>query len=154
MGWQPELNTPCQHHRRAAAAGVPGDLAVEERLASLMRWNALAMVVRANQAYGELVGISPATPARPICSRPVSTISSMPAKGWSRASTAATWCSFSRTARPACTRAPSFEGFLSEQDLLHFRQEITAHGGVRGLCSYPHPWSMPDFGSFRLAPWA
>jgi pyruvate dehydrogenase E1 component len=34
----------------------PGDLAIEERLASLMRWNALAMVVRANQAYGELGG--------------------------------------------------------------------------------------------------
>ncbi len=34
----------------------PGDLAVEERLASLMRWNALAMVVRANKAYGELGG--------------------------------------------------------------------------------------------------
>ena len=34
----------------------PGDLAVEERLASLMRWNALAMVVRANGAYGELGG--------------------------------------------------------------------------------------------------
>ena len=34
----------------------PGDLAVEERLASLMRWNALAMVVRANQAHGDLGG--------------------------------------------------------------------------------------------------
>ena len=34
----------------------PGDLAIEERLACLMRWNALAMVVRANQAYDELGG--------------------------------------------------------------------------------------------------
>ena len=34
----------------------PGDLAIEERLGSLMRWNALAMVVRANKAYGELGG--------------------------------------------------------------------------------------------------
>src|SRR6202158_3597985 len=34
----------------------PGDLAIEERLTAIMRWNALAMVVRANQAYGELGG--------------------------------------------------------------------------------------------------
>jgi len=34
----------------------PGDLAIEERLASLMRWNALAMVARANAAYGDLGG--------------------------------------------------------------------------------------------------
>ena len=34
----------------------PGDLALEERITAIMRWNALAMVVRANQAYGELGG--------------------------------------------------------------------------------------------------
>ena len=34
----------------------PGDLAIEEKLASLMRWNALAMVAKANAAYGELGG--------------------------------------------------------------------------------------------------
>ncbi len=45
-----------EHHCRTGAAQLPGDLAVEERLASLMRWNALAMVVRANKAYGELGG--------------------------------------------------------------------------------------------------
>ena len=36
--------------------GYPGDLAMEERITSLIRWNALAMVVRANQAHGELGG--------------------------------------------------------------------------------------------------
>ncbi|HNN35329.1 MAG TPA: pyruvate dehydrogenase (acetyl-transferring), homodimeric type, partial [Ottowia sp.] len=41
------------------------------------------------------------------------------------------------------------EGRLSEQDLLHFRQELTAPGaGARGLCSYPHPYLMPDFWQF------
>ena len=34
----------------------PGDLAIEERLTAIIRWNALAMVVRANKAYGELGG--------------------------------------------------------------------------------------------------
>jgi pyruvate dehydrogenase E1 component len=57
IAWQPSHNTPCinsisvEHQPR-----FPGDLATEERLASIMRWNALAMVVRANQAYGELGG--------------------------------------------------------------------------------------------------
>ena len=51
IGWQPQLNTP--YVNTVAAQNQPafaGDLAVEERLASIMRWNALAMVVRANQA--------------------------------------------------------------------------------------------------------
>ena len=57
VGWQPQLNTPYVNTVAAQAQPTfPGDLAIEERLASLMRWNALAMVVRANQAYGELGG--------------------------------------------------------------------------------------------------
>ncbi len=51
VGWRPELNSP--YVNTIAAQQQPefaGDLAVEERLASLMRWNALAMVVRANKA--------------------------------------------------------------------------------------------------------
>jgi pyruvate dehydrogenase E1 component len=40
-------------HKQGA---YPGDLAIEERITSVVRWNALAMVVRANQAYGELGG--------------------------------------------------------------------------------------------------
>jgi pyruvate dehydrogenase E1 component len=51
IGWQPELCTPYQNTIAVDEQPVfPGDLALEERLASLMRWNALAMVVRANQA--------------------------------------------------------------------------------------------------------
>ena len=57
IGWQPDLNTPYVNTVAVQAQpAFPGDLAIEERLASLMRWNALAMVVRANQAYGELGG--------------------------------------------------------------------------------------------------
>ncbi len=49
---QPELNTPYVNTIAVEEQPTfPGDLAIEERLASLMRWNALAMVVRANQAY-------------------------------------------------------------------------------------------------------
>jgi pyruvate dehydrogenase E1 component len=45
-----------QLDRGGPAAGLSGDLAIEETLGSLMRWNALAMVARANAAYGELGG--------------------------------------------------------------------------------------------------
>ena len=51
--WEPDLATPYIHSIPVnEQPDFPGDLALEERLASLMRWNALAMVVRANQAYG------------------------------------------------------------------------------------------------------
>ena len=57
IGWQAELSSPYVNTLRVESQPpFPGDLAIEERLGSLMRWNALAMVVRANQAYGELGG--------------------------------------------------------------------------------------------------
>ena len=57
IAWTPTRGTPYVNsipvdHQPA----FPGDLAMEERIASLVRWNALAMVVRANKAYGELGG--------------------------------------------------------------------------------------------------
>jgi pyruvate dehydrogenase E1 component len=55
--WQPDLATPYVNTVAVAQQpAFPGDLAMEERLGSLMRWNALAMVARANAAYGELGG--------------------------------------------------------------------------------------------------
>ncbi|MEX1166490.1 MAG: pyruvate dehydrogenase (acetyl-transferring), homodimeric type, partial [Hydrogenophaga sp.] len=57
VGWTPELNTPYVNTIAVDQQPVfPGDLEIEERLCSLMRWSALAMVVKANQAYGELGG--------------------------------------------------------------------------------------------------
>jgi pyruvate dehydrogenase E1 component len=57
VGWQPARGTPYVNTIPADKQPTfPGDLAIEERLASIMRWNALAMVVRANQAYGDLGG--------------------------------------------------------------------------------------------------
>ena len=55
--WSPELVTPYVNTIPVQAQQpYPGDLAIEEKLASLMRWNALAMVAKANGAYGELGG--------------------------------------------------------------------------------------------------
>jgi len=106
VGWSPELVTPYVNTIPVERQPVfPGDLAIEEKLASIMRWNALAMVVRANSAYGNSAGTSRATRARRTCSRSASIISS----GRGTSSRAATSCSSSRTARPASMPAPSWK---------------------------------------------
>ena len=109
IGWQPELCTPYLNTIAVNEQPVfPGDLAIEERLASLMRWNALAMVVRANQVESggssELGGHIASTPVQPTCLKPGSTISSGRERALLKGSTAATWCSSSRTVRRACTQ--------------------------------------------------
>jgi hypothetical protein len=76
----------------------PGDLGIEERLTAIMRWNALAMVVRANQAYGELGGhiASSGSTTSSAATGPPTRRRAMP-----------TWSTSSRIRRLACTRAPS-----------------------------------------------
>lgn len=64
VDWQPARGTPYVNTVPVQRqAPFPGDLATEERLASIMRWNALAMVVRANQAHGRAG--RPHRPSRP-----------------------------------------------------------------------------------------
>ena len=124
----------------------PGDL-LEERLASIMRWNALAMVVRANQAYGRT-----GRAHRQLCQR-----SRFVESGFNhffRARERARGSTGRPGVLPAAQRARRvcrafLEGRLSEKDLMHYRQEITAPAaGAQGPCSYPHPWLMPDFRQF------
>ena len=103
--WSPELVTPYVNTIAVdQQPAFPGDLAIEERLASLMRWNALAMVVRANAAYGELGGhIASYASAADLFEVGFNHFFQRA----QRRRRAATWCSSSRTARRACTRAPS-----------------------------------------------
>ncbi|MFA4914754.1 MAG: pyruvate dehydrogenase (acetyl-transferring), homodimeric type, partial [Burkholderiaceae bacterium] len=129
----------------SAQPPYPGDLNIERRIAGVMRWNALAMVVRANQANGELGGhIASYASAADLFE-----------VGFNH---------FFKAATPDCPgdlvfmqphSAPGIyaraflEGFLSADDLAHYRQEIQAtEKGLRGLSSYPHPWLMPDFWQF------
>ena len=146
IGWQPELNTPYINTIAVEdQPGFPGDLAVEERLASLMRWNALAMVVRANQAYGELGGhIASYASAADLFEI-----------GFNHFFHARNQVHlgdlvfFQPHSAPGIYARAFLEGRLSEADLLHYRQEISAPAsGARGLSSYPHPWLMPDFWQF------
>ena len=144
--WQPDLNTPYVNTIPSSAQpAFPGDLAVEERLASLMRWNALAMVVRANKAYGELGGhIASYASAADLFEAGFNHFfhARSPAHGGDLVF-------FQPHSSPGVYARAYLEGRLTEADLMHYRQEITApDSGARGLCSYPHPYLMPDFWQF------
>ena len=109
IGWQPDAGTPYVNTIAVdAAAAVPrATWRWRSALASLMRWNALAMVVRANQAYGELGGhIASYASAADLFEVGFNHFF----RARRRRRTAATWCSSSRTARPASMRAPSSKG--------------------------------------------
>ena len=150
IGWQPDLVTPYVNTISVDRQPVfPGDLAMEERLASYMRWNALAMVVRANQAYGELGGhIASYASAADLFET-----------GFNHFFRARSddnlgdLVFFQPHSAPGVYARAFLEGRLEEADLLHYRQEICAPyartgKGARGLSSYPHPYLMPDFWQF------
>lgn len=137
----PYLNTVA----RADEPPFPGDLALEERIASINRWNALAMVVRANQAHGELGGhIASYASAADLFE--------VGFNHFFRAASAdqpGDLVYMQPHSAPGVYARAFLEGFLSEEDLALFRQEITAQAlGRRGLSSYPHPWLMSDFWQF------
>jgi pyruvate dehydrogenase E1 component len=150
VGWSPELCTPyCNTIAVDDQPAFPGDLAIEERIASLMRWNALAMVVRANQAYGELGGhIASYASAADLFEA-----------GFNHFFHArddrhgGDLVFFQPHSAPGVYARAFLEGRLSADDLLHYRQELrapafTQGSGARGLSSYPHPYLMPDFWQF------
>ena len=148
--WEPELATPYVNSIPAnEQPDFPGDLAIEERLASLMRWNALAMVVRANQAYGELGGhIASYASAADLFETGFNHFFHA-REGLGAGQHRGDLVFFQPHSAPGVYARAFLEGRLTEQDLLHYRQEITASAnGARGLSSYPHPWLMPDFWQF------
>lgn len=154
IGWQPQLNTPYVNTVAVQNQPVfPGDLAVEERLASIMRWNALAMVVRANQAdlggSSELGGhIASYASAADLFESGFNHFFRA-REGLGEGQHRGDLVFFQPHSAPGVYARAFLEGRLSEQDLMHYRQELTAPAaGAQGLCSYPHPWLMPDFWQF------
>lgn len=121
-------------------AAYPGNLELEGRLRSLIRWNAMAMVVKANRESSELGGhiASFASSA---------TLYEVGFNHFFKGADAATGADlvfFQGHTSPGMYSRAFMEGRLSEEDLSRFRQEVD--GG--GLSSYPHPWLMPDFWQF------
>ena len=118
----------------------PGNLELEERITAINRWNALIMVMRGNKAYGGLGGhIASYASAAEIFETGFN--------HFFRAATedfAGDLIYFQPHSAPGVYARAYLEGRLSEQQLSNYRQEV----GGKGLCSYPHPWLMPDFWQF------
>lgn len=128
-------------------APMPGDLFMERRIRSLIRWNALAMVVRANRRPGDLGGhISSFASSATLydvgfnyffrAPRPTSSEDDYSRSG--------DLVYFQGHASPGIYARSFLEGRISEVQMDNFRREA----GDEGLSSYPHPWLMPDYWQF------
>jgi pyruvate dehydrogenase E1 component len=134
----PYINTiPAERQPR-----YPGNRELERRIKSFVRWNAMAMVVRANKRFDGLGGH-------------ISTFASSATlyeigfnhffKGRGADGYSGDQIYFQGHASPGMYARAFLEGRLSEENLDHFRRELQ---GTRGLSSYPHPWLQPDFWEF------
>src|SRR5271167_3736925 len=119
----------------------PGDQELERRIKSLIRWNALAMVVRANRVEHNIGGhISTYASA--------ATLYEVGFNHFFRARTdefEGDTIYYQGHAAPGVYARAFLEGRLSAEQLENFRRELRPGGG---LSSYPHPWLMPDFWEF------
>ena len=121
-------------------AHCPGNLEIEERLRSYMRWNAMAMVVKANRLDGDLGGHLSS----------FASLANMLGIGFNHFWHAPTadhggdLLYIQGHSSPGIYARAFLEGRLSEEQLLHFRREVDG----KGLSSYPHPKLMPDFWQF------
>ncbi len=121
-------------------AVMPGDLFMERRIRSLIRWNALAMVVRANRRPGDLGGHISSFASS-------ATLYDVGFNHFFRGPTdehPGDLIYFQGHASPGIYARSFLEGRLSESQLDNFRREVAGEG----LSSYPHPWLMPDYWQF------
>ena len=116
----------------------PGDRELERRIKSFVRWNALAMVVRANRESDGIGGhISTYASAATLYEVAFNHFFRGKDAGYD-----ADLIYFQGHASPGIYARAFLEGRLDEKDLRNFRHELREGGG---LSSYPHPWLMPDF---------
>jgi pyruvate dehydrogenase E1 component len=137
----PYINTIRPEHQ----APFPGDREMERRIKSLVRWNAMAMVVRANKKadpYGGGVGGHISTYASAATLFEIGFNHFFKAKN---GESSGDQVYFQGHASPGVYARAFLEGRLSEEHLNNFRRELAPGGG---LSSYPHPWLMPDFWQF------
>ncbi|RMF11876.1 MAG: pyruvate dehydrogenase (acetyl-transferring), homodimeric type [Candidatus Dadabacteria bacterium] len=115
----------------------PGSREIERRLRSIIRWNAMAMVVRANREHDGIGGhISTYASAATLLEVGFNHFFQAPREDFE-----GDQIFFQGHASPGIYARAFLEGRLTEQHLEHFRTEVQADG----LSSYPHPWLMPDF---------
>jgi len=122
------------------AALMPGDLFMERRIRSLVRWNALAMVMRTNLQDPDLGGhISSFASSATLYDVGFNYFFKGPSEAHG-----GDLVFFQGHASPGVYARAFLEGRISEEQMNNFRREVA--GG--GLSSYPHPWLMPDFWQF------
>ena len=119
----------------------PGSREIERRIKSLVRWNALAMVVKANKAE-DGIGGHISTFASSATLYEVGFNHFFKGKGEDHDGDI---IYFQGHAAPGIYARAFLEGRLSAEQLTNFRRELKDGGG---LSSYPHPWLMPDFWEF------
>jgi pyruvate dehydrogenase E1 component len=118
----------------------PGDLATEHKIRSLNRWNALAIVLRANKESSELGGhIASWQSAATLYDTGFNHFWHAPSERHG-----GDLVYFQGHISPGIYARSYLEGRLTEQQLDRFRQEVDGDG----LPSYPHPWLMPDYWQF------
>jgi pyruvate dehydrogenase E1 component len=135
------LNTPYLNTiPKSEQPPFPGNREIERRIKSLVRWNAIAMVVRANRADpaigGHLSTYASAATLYEVGFNHFFRGKDYPSGG--------DLIYFQGHASPGIYARAFLEGRLSEQNLNNFRHEMSPGG----LSSYPHPWLMPDFWEF------
>ncbi len=126
---------------------MPGDLFMERRIRSLIRWNALAMVVRANRRAGDLGGhISSFASSATLYDVGFNYFFRAPllASIDDDHTRSGDLVYFQGHASPGIYARSFLEGRISEAQMDNFRREA----GDAGLSSYPHPWLMPDYWQF------
>ncbi len=118
----------------------PGDHGLEHRIRSIVRWNAMAMVVRANKVSSELGGhIASFASAATLYDVGFNHFWRAPSDAFG-----GDLVYFQGHSSPGVYARAFLEGRVTEEQLDHFRQEV----GGKGLSSYPHPWLMPHFWQF------
>ncbi|BAK78627.1 pyruvate dehydrogenase, E1 component [Pseudogulbenkiania sp. NH8B] len=122
-------------------APLAGDPAVEERLRNIVRWNALATVVKANKGNDMGLGghIASFQSASTLYETGFNHFWHAPSDGHG-----GDLVYVQGHSAPGIYSRAFLEGRLSEDQMLNFRQEVDGHG----LSSYPHPWLMPTFWQF------
>ncbi|MCS5582939.1 MAG: pyruvate dehydrogenase (acetyl-transferring), homodimeric type, partial [Pseudomonadales bacterium] len=135
------INTPYRNTIPISKeARMPGDLFMERSIRSLIRWNAMAMVMRANLKDGTLGGHISSFQSS-------ATLYDVGFNYFFRGTTEeqlGDLIYIQGHSAPGIYARSFLEGSLSEEQLDKFRQEVDGDG----LSSYPHPWLMPDYWQF------
>ena len=136
----PVWSTPyCNSISLANQPQFPGNLETEQRLIALVRWNALATVVRANNFSSELGGhIASYASAADLFE--------VGFNHFFRAGQSGDLIYFQPHSAPGIYARAFLEGRLSEEQVNNYRREVAG----KGLSSYCHPYLMPEFWQFPI----